>query len=211
LFSKVGDQPTLVISKKSVESLVAQKSLWPQTTVSLNKISAFQDLLGNRFIQFFIWPDLFNYATTSPFNLVSDVQGSPKITLGTQNKAAVQAPVSSWIVSKRDNRSWYYLHLQSQVSGNMTYGVSKGSLNVTLQNSNVQSTVGFGVDYLKAYNPNTFISTSTIQDAVNQASAVEKRSVAIPQVQVFEGLRLRAEGLSRPADGFFFINWAQVP
>lgn len=211
LYQKVGSQPTLIISKKSVESLVAQKNLWPQSTVSLNKISAFQDLLSNRFIQFFIWPDLFNYSTTSPFNLISEVQGSPKIVLGTQNNATVQAPVSSWIVSKRENRSWYYLHLKSQVSGNMTYGVSKGTFNVTLKKSNVKSEVGFGVDYLKAFYPNTFISTSTIQDAVNQASTVEKRSITIPLVQVFDGLKLRAESMSRPSENFFFVNWAVVP
>lgn len=209
---QVGDQPTLVISKKTIDSLVRQKSLWPKVTTNLNKISGFQDLLGSRFIQFFVWPDLFNYNTNSPFSMVSEVQGTPKITLSSANKAWVEGDVSSWVISKRQNKSWYYIHLQSQIAAWMTYGISKGQFNVTLQKSDVKNAqVGFGLDYVGTFNPNTYIATSTIVDAANEAQAAQSQSVTIPSIQVFEGLTLQAVGLSRPSDGFFFVKWDRVP
>lgn len=209
LFQQVKDQPTLVMSKASVEAIVRHRSLWPKLTFSLNEFSAFQRVLQSRFIQFFVWPDLWNYSKSANFKLTSQLNGTPNISFSKDNSAWVSAPLYSWVTSQRDGRSWRYIELSSQVASWMNYSVSGGKLSLKFSEGKIKTTGGFGQDYVRAFNPNTYFPLSTIENSLNESRLEKTVSIDIPQIQIHENLRLRAKSLSRPSDGHFFMTWGK--
>jgi hypothetical protein len=202
--------PTVIFSQAAIQDLVRQKSLWPTKTVSLNSISGFASLLRSRFLQFFLWPDLWHYSKSAPFSLTTQLNGAPTLQFSsTRPQVYVQAPLLSWVNSWRDGKAWNYIQLQTQLKSWMTYGVQAGKFMMVMQDPDLKTKAAFGADYVRKFHPSTYLSVSTMQKALEQSMNQQQNSFALPSFALTEDVKLQAKTLTQPQPGYFFMQWGR--
>ncbi len=209
LLAKVGALPTVIFSKAALQDLIKHQDLFPQVQTNLNQIEAFHDLLGSRFIQLFVWPDLWSFSSQTSFQMTTKLASSPKLIFSEKNYIWMDGNLSSNIQAPRSGYTWDYVQLQTRVQSWLQYSVSGGMINLQLVQPRFDMTTKFGSDYVKYFHPLNYISTSILKKSLEQSAVLKQQSrFSLPQIQLSEAMILKAQGLSRPNDNYFFMQWS---
>ncbi len=145
--------PMLITYKYELSNLIRAeiRSLPDRTLIDLNKIPTFEKLAHSHFEKMFIWPDLKNFETESPFTLTMK---RPKLeAIRWQNNGVFQAAVAAngWITAYRDGRFWHYLDLESNALLNCWPQIQNGRLTLFVVIDDVQFEHQIGAVYLKYF------------------------------------------------------------
>ena len=158
------------------------RPLWNK--VSLNDQEGFAKVLDSRFIQFFVWPDLFNFSKSTPFYL--SVQKPAALNLHWQKDGSAQTSfkTKAWVQAQRDGTWWNYVQLSGSASGKLSPKIQRGQFKLNVQMSTSDFGAVFGENYMGRYNPNTWIATSVIQDFINSMAQNYQYSFQIPSLDM---------------------------
>ena len=178
------------------------RPLW--TKVNLNNQDSFEKILDSRFLQFFVWPDLFNYSKSDPFFL--SVQKPAALNLHWQKNGSAQTSIKTkaWIQAQRDGSWWNYVLLSGTASGQLSPKIQQGKFKLTVQMNTSDFAAQFGETYMAHYNPNTWIATSVIQDFINNMGQNYQYSFQLPSLDL--GALGKAQASSWKGVGQGLIN-----
>lgn len=199
VLSSVSDLPAFIFSNKAIQDIVSQKKDWFSLNISLNSVSGFAKLLKSRFLQFFLWPDLWHYSRSSPFRLKMQQSSEANLVL-MQNKFSISAPLNSWIVSERKGQSWNYILIKSNLKSSGDILMQDGKLKLQISNLQIPSKFSFGEDYVKRFSPVRYFAGSILQNVLEQSLQGSQQVVQLPELTLGEGYSLKAKQLKSVKD-----------
>lgn len=189
------DSPSLLLPTVGIEKLLLKR--WQREpdwmSLSLNSIKSFNRLLKSRFLQFFVWSDLWNYSKSSPFTLQMQRPQSVPVSWDDNGRAQVRFNAGAWIQSVRDGKTWNYIGLSSPVKIDLQMQIQQGNLRLGghAELQDVQTYVG--AEYEQKYGRPWF-SRSIVEEALK--SAVERVSIGLqlPSLQFNDSTQYTANG-----------------
>ncbi len=182
---------------------IQAQAMWTQ--FDLRKSQDFLNLLKSRFLQFFVWPDLWNFSKSSAFFL--SIHQPEKLTLqwNKNGSANYQSVTSAWVQAPRDSQFWNYIYLSGNASGLLQPKINDGI--VTLQsNAEIKNfKARFGSEYVKAYQPNTWLASGLLEDSLNQMGQSLSFSTNLPSLDLSNGGTATAQGWLPVSGGLITI------
>lgn len=192
------DKPVFLVGTAVLQTLLeAQLAKQPELiTVDLRTFSAFKTLIGSRFLQFFVWPDLMNYAKSAPF--YGRIQRPSKLTLKSEGGARFSSPVDlrAVIQSQRSGRWWDYVTMSGQARALVQLSLSGGQLNYATSLNGVSLATGFGQDYKKQFGYTGWLPTSALRSGLEGSQPSLSGSVQWPDVDLGLAGSYRAKTLN---------------
>jgi hypothetical protein len=180
-------KPTLLIPQAGlgdyISANVAAQPDWQRG--NLRQVEFFKKVIGSRFVQFFVWPDLFNYSkTSSPFYLTAARPSYFAMNWNKDGSAAVSIATKAWIQSYRDNQWWNYVLVEGTASGVLAPSIVDGRFKVLARLNRSQIDTRFGEDYVRTYNPNTYIANGTLNSVVSEVGKSYEYEAALPDLNL---------------------------
>ena len=152
--------------------------------VTSDKIESFRDLMQNRFIQFFVWPDLMNFAAETQFYFDLNSEKAPSLSGGRMSYAGVAYNVSVPLVINQwaptATRYVPYLDLKAPLTGVMTMSVSDDRLKLAIQPSSMDVSAGFRSEYTSVRSVNPWLATPLFGSALEDYLKNNSLSLSLP-------------------------------
>lgn len=209
------NRPTLWLKSDRIHELVLNEwshlvPEWTQTDLRQN--GDFLKLLRSRFIQFFVWPDLWNYKTSAPFFL-----STQRPDIGAWKEAGplkFEGPLefNSWVRSHRGGRWWNYISVRGSGPGTLQVRLAKENLVASFEGQARSVKLGFGQEYKKAYPSTGWLAASTLASTLKKTSLKTEASWAVPRVNLgAAGGSWQAEEMLQDRDGWIRIPFRSSP
>lgn len=207
------DAPVLLGSLDVLDVLVQNelKSQGEIVTIDARTISSLKTLLNSRFLQFFMWPDLFNYAKNSPFYLRLKIPQDVHLTTGEEGLLSATLPIQAVLQSKRDGAWWDYVTAQGKADATIDLRVSAGQLSIQTSLDNPRVSIGFGKEYKKAYGSTGWLPTSSIRQGLQGPQSALSGTRTLPDVDLGSAGRYRASQFDWADAQTFAITWQKAP
>jgi hypothetical protein len=206
------DRPAFIGGMDMIEDMLDRElAAQPEyTKVNLQTIKAFHDIIHNRFIQLFVWLDLWNYPMNYPFFLRAQTPRGLKFSAVTsgpgkgllQTKFDTRAVVQSY----RDKVWWSYLQVSGDASADVKVNVVKGQFTYSTTISSTNISITYGAAYKKRYSPGSFPASDIVASVKGQQSALSG-SMTWPQVDFGNGSIYQAAGLTWFDAKTFIMPW----
>lgn len=201
LKSDLNKKLSLIMSKEALLYLVQLKAAnspeWFQE--SANKYSGFQRILQSRFLQFFLWPDLFSYSKSSLFNL-----WHRRLILNSLSWDAdsVNSKIqfTGWLRSKRDGKIWDYISYYTNARIQFSPQISDGKLSLQTTHLKFQPQFAFGEKYVSIFDPNTWIATSLFQEILQNYLKNKNWEILLPVLKIKDSELLKVNELKSNSD-----------
>jgi hypothetical protein len=166
-----------------------------QYRVTSDKIDSFVALMQSRFLQFFVWPDLMNFAKDSVFYFDVATTKAPQLSQGRTLSGGgiaynMQAPliVHQWAPSK--NQYLPYIDFASAMSGVVQASVKNGQMNVQMTPSSLNIQSDFRSEFSRVRSVNSWIATSLLGSRVQGYLSTTPMGFTIPQWDLGQNLEL---------------------
>lgn len=178
------DKIEVIIEPRTLESILQKKLNTFSYSEQLNLMPEFKRVLNSRWIQFFIWPDLFHYKKKSVFNHV--VTGRFNNLKLTGEQVSIEAEIFSNITSHRKGKNWNYIesNLKSLHSGR--WGVSSSGIFVELHGKTSAFKISMAEAYVKKFKAATYLPEKIIKSAVVSKLKTINLNLLIPNFQIAE-------------------------
>ena len=152
--------PVLITSNQGWTHFIdAELDASPETAkVNLNQQKSFSDILKNKVLEFFLWPDLLNYTPATPFSLAIDTPKLNSLDWQSNGSAQVQISPSAWMQVTRQNKLWNYIKLYGQARASISPQIIDGKFKVIARIQNSSIHYQYGSEYVNQFGPNQFIS-----------------------------------------------------
>jgi len=155
-----------------------------------SQIPGFEKLRDSCFIDFFIWPELLQYARSAQF--LFDVTSSKDVTVKGSNlnyqvsstfQAQMYAPKGSSYIPFME----FTVPLQSQVK----MAVSNGAVQADFVSNTLDLTAQWSPTYVERYHPNQRFAADTIKKSLTKAMAGTTLSYVLPEIPLADDLELK--------------------
>lgn len=207
------DRPSMLGGLEMLEAVVANELAAREDyfTIDLQKVSAFRSLMKSRFLQFFVWKDLFNYKKSSPFYLRIHNPHTLALTQATTT-GALETKVTLNVVmqSYRDDKWWSYVMLNGTAKASISLALENGNLKYATTTSEPDVAIGYAPEYIARYGKPSSLPggrlRSALQGPQNDLSGELKfDDIALDSVGAF-----RATSLKWLTPKIFSITWSEV-
>lgn len=191
---------------KAVLSEAYRANTWIHR-ISSKKLPGFSSVMGSRFIQFFIWPELMKFSKSSTFmfdvysNKDVGVSGrGAEYLVSSQMYARMEAPkADGWIP---------FMNFSLPFKSKVQIQVVKGVASARLVSPTLGMTAAYDPDYIKKYSPSRRFALSTIRERIADSLYGSKMDMKIPAIPVAEGMELNVEKLGFDAEGDLLLDLA---
>lgn len=148
---------------------------------NLQNIPAFSGLMHNRFAQFFVWPDLMHCSRDLPVYL-STLPQQNHVTLQPKSAGtwALTLQTTGVIRLQRKGQLRNYINWGLGMGSTLTTDVKDSQLSLKTLNSKSNLKWQFDPEYIKAFDPNTRISSSVLNQATKSLFENRSMQVALP-------------------------------
>lgn len=177
-------QIEVLIEPQTIESILQKKLSTFSYSDQLNEIPEFKRILNSRWIQFFIWPDLFHYKKKSIFNQV--VTGRFNNLKLTGEQISVETELFSNITSHRKGKNWNYIESKLKSLHSGRWGMSTNGLFVELQGKPTAFKISMAEAYVKKFKAATYLPEKIIKSAVVSKLKKINLNLLIPNFQIAE-------------------------
>lgn len=224
--STTGNTKTLVLSKtavtlnqgteaglvlpadfiKAVMSEAYSANSWVHKLNS-SQIPGFSTLMGSRFSQFFVWPELMNYSKSAKFlfdlysNKDPQIAGSGlnyKVNLNLLSR--MQAPKGSSYVS--------FMNFVMPFSSNVALTVNSGVMTTSFSGVGLGLSPQWDASYVARYSPSQKFSSGTIRDRIVGSLEGQTVKMKLPKIPLTEGVLLRVESLKALSNSDLLLRLA---
>lgn len=204
------DQPTVIGGTDVIERMLNTelKARPAFSTVDLQKISAFRDLLQSRFLQFFVWPDLWRYSPNSPFQLKIKTPRDLNLRVRDGGLFAAKIPLSAVVQSQRDATSWDYVTAEGQAQAHIRVRLAAGILSYQTELRGPMLSARYGDAYMARYRPSGWLPTSTLTSMMKGPQSALSGTMTWPEIDMGEAGRYKASSLNWRDDKIFILNWS---
>ncbi|HMN69326.1 MAG TPA: hypothetical protein PKC28_12365, partial [Bdellovibrionales bacterium] len=162
------------------------------------KVEAFTRLMQNRFIQFFVWPDLMKFARNAEFFFDLRTERAPVLTNGRMSSAglhySLQAPVLVQQWAPGSKAYVPYADFRANANGDLVTRVQNHKMTLSLAIPRLDIKTKFRSEYSLLRRINQRISSGLLGSRVADYLNDNPFSLEIPSWQVGEGLSLGIKG-----------------
>lgn len=215
MWEGVQDQPLLVLPLKLFENAARHAKIFPRVETHLNEIAGFKNILNNRLLQFFFWPELRKFKKDSPFDATSLVQGqdfafpenAPSAQFVGGRGLSISASISTWIRAVRDGQAINWAYVNTQVKGVMNYSLQDGEMQFSLKKPELQMTARHMPEYLQKYPNKHKFPISRLKSVMQQQLSKSSFKFSLPalDLQVIGAQnKLRAVAVREQSDYLVF-------
>jgi hypothetical protein len=184
------------VLKSSTPVLITRRALWTQlieaelaanhavTVLDLSSQDFFKKLMSSRLKQWLVWPDLLNFAPTTPFHFLLE---PPQVTsLTWLEDGSAQALINSggWIQADRGGSNWNYIRLSGDASAHITPQITQGKLELNTVSSKSHVSPSFGYDYIQAFHPNVFLGPALLTSLKQSLETTLNYETALPAISL---------------------------
>jgi hypothetical protein len=164
------------------------------------QIPAFQSLESSWFEKFFVWPDLFNFASNALFYFDVTTSAAPQLGSGWMLQGggsaySVTAPLLVHQWAPAGSQFLPYVDFMAPVTGQLSAVIKSGQLNLQLNTGSLNITDGFRTEYAKVRMPNASINTGVMSSSVATYLNSTPYSVAMPTWAISPSLSLEMTDL----------------
>jgi hypothetical protein len=207
------DAPILLTTQEGwTDLLTAQIAARPEwTAIDLRAQDFFMRVLNSRLLQFFLWPDLWNFSKSSPFTLAVGKPANLKLSWNADGSAKIAMDSFAWVQSLRKNKSWNIIGLSASASGKISAAIHDGQLSLQAQIQSSGLKGKFADDYIKAFNPNTWLATSLLQDFFNKMGQNVGTTIPLPALDLGILGSAKANGWNALSGGLIAIPFQVSP
>lgn len=173
-------------------------------------IAGLQSLFSNRFYQFFVWPDLFNFSSNVPFvftgvlNKIYDV--SFINTIGNAVWYNVDGNITVNTQAPRDGQYMHYGDFYTPLKGWSWIQVANGTARVGIYNPQVNLQFTWDSNYVRRYSPSQSVDTQTFTREIQEGLGKQQYTVALPELKLSENLNLTASSISGSKE-YLFVEY----
>lgn len=161
-----------------------------------NDLSSFKSLMQSSFLQFFVWPDLMNFESSTQFYFDVSAAKAPAMSNGRMLASGGIAYdfqssllVKQWAPAK--GQYVPYMNFSSPVNGTITAKVSGGNLVVQMNPADqFDISNSAAPEYLKIRQVNDWIATSLLGSRVVDALKESPFSMTMPNWELGQGMSL---------------------
>lgn len=161
--------PQLIITDKGFEALLEDKflAMAPQR-YNLQKVEGFAKLMKSRLTQYFVWPDLRRFNSSTPFNISTNTNES-QLTLKAESNNQWTAYLNSngVIQTAIGGSEIDYINYGMTVSTKMSVSVKDSKITIKNGASDLGLKWSYGLLYSMLYRPNNRIAIDILKGALN--------------------------------------------
>lgn len=207
-------EPSLHIPENGLSQLLSEdlssRPSWTQ--FDLTQFDSFMGLLKSRFLQFFLWPDLWNYSKSSPFHLLVQTPKKVDLKWDAQGVTRYDEPFVAWVRSLRNKQWWNYVGLQGQSRNEIHLRLEGQNLVVSSQSRVENLKTQFGSDYKKTFPSTGWLASSALKKVAEGQGFKLSESWSLPLVDLGEeGGRYQASKIRFHRDGVLSVDLKTVP
>ena len=199
------DTPLLLIPGKELARVTRELASERELDFNLTQISSFKSFLKNWFLQFFFWPDLLNYSSSSQFPVISKMQKDPEVVYSA-SKLYFKGQAWSWVYSNRGGKVNRYIDSSTAFSSWVTPVISSGRLQLTFDQRKIDTSTKMASDYVSFFHPRTFLATWILKEALEKLPVFDGLSLSLPEVEVNGGVKYRAYKMHTFVKDLFIIE-----
>ncbi|KHD88903.1 MAG: hypothetical protein OM95_06490 [Bdellovibrio sp. ArHS] len=204
-----GAEAQILLPKDFVKQVLAKAysaNAWLHQITS-DKLPGFSSLMNSRFLQFFVWPALRDYAKSTKFlfevysNKDMEIQGA-----GLQYQ--VKANMYSRMRAPRSGAYVPFVNWSVPLNSKINLQIANGKASATFINPTLGLTPYYDASYVAKYSPNRRILYGTIRDKVLAGIWGKTLSFEIPQLPLMEGVSLKVKKVLAPANQDLILQLA---
>ncbi len=157
-----------------------------------SEIESFVGLMQSRFLQFFVWPDLMSFPTSTQFYFDVSAQKAPVFTNGVMLNGGgirydVQAPllVNQWAPS--GNKYLPYVDFYAPLQGSLSAKIADGKFTIQLMPSSLDVSSVFRKEYSMVRQVTAWIATSLLGSRVSGYLESRPISFDVPTWELGDG------------------------
>lgn len=161
--------PQLIISDLGFEALLEDKflAMAPQR-FNLQKVEGFASLMKSKMKQYFVWPDLRRFNSSTPFNISTNAdQSRLSLKAETNNQWTAYLNSNGLIQTVIGGSEIDYINYGMTVSTRMTVSVKDSKITISNGASDLQLRWSYGLLYSMLYRPNNRIAVDLLKGALN--------------------------------------------
>lgn len=163
--------------------------------VNSSTVDAFVSLMKNRFLQFFIWPDLMSFAADTQFYFDLRTEKAPRLSQpqtladgGLQYTVESPLLVSQW--APAGNKYLPYMDFRTPMTGTLSAQIKDGSFNLQLQPGTLQVTNTARQEFSVIRWVSDWIATSLLGSSVADYLSTTPMSMEMKDWELGDGLNL---------------------
>lgn len=202
------DEPVMLWTDEGVSSVI-EKSLavLPEQTLNVREVDGFMRLLNSRFIQFFVWPDLWNFKKSARF-LIRVKSESPQVSSADGEKWNARFVHRGVLRAERDGALHDYIRLSGRSSSTWSLRSESNALTLRLTGFSSVWNWGLDADYVRRYNPNRYIAKDRVDQAVSEWQPSFSFRFEAPRLRVGENEEWIPRKWAKLPSGHWAITWA---
>ncbi|MES2856171.1 MAG: hypothetical protein V4692_09920 [Bdellovibrionota bacterium] len=201
------DRPALIGDMKTLEYMISHElSNQPDSlSVDLQTVSAFKKLMKSRFLQFFVWRDLWNFPKTNPFFL--RIQNPDSLALKkTATGVSTTLNLNAVLQAYRDSKWWSYVTALLPATASIEFSLKNGTLSYATTIDSLSGSIVYGTDYRKAFKTSGNPPASTVRKAMLGKQAGLSGSMTWPTIDLGVAGKFVAAELKWIDSKNFFIS-----
>ncbi len=180
--------PQLILSDKGFETLLEDKflAMAPQK-FNLQKVDGFAKLMKSKMTQYFVWPDLRRFSSSTPFYL-STYTDQSLLTLKAESANQWTAYLNSNGVLQTEigGSPIDYINFGMTVTTKMSVSVSDSKIKISNGSSELGLKWSYGLLYQMLYRPNNRIAVDILKSAINQFFSNQTVIQDLPVIRIDE-------------------------
>lgn len=168
----------LILQTSKLEKFLQKKLntlVWNQ---DLSTINSFSRIIKSRFLQFFIWPDLFNYSKKSSFptTLTVNFQNLKLTREGLSGNALLKSVTKAY----RKNKWQNYIETEAEFLLNSHYTLDQEVLRYSLKSKMKNWNSQMSREYVRRYKPSPYFPESQIKSFIKNRISNYNLNIKIP-------------------------------
>lgn len=168
----------LVLQTFKLERFLQNKLNTLNWSQDLSTVNSFSKILKSRFLQFFIWPDLFNYSKKSsfPMTLIANFQNLKLTEDGLSANASIQSVIKAYRKKKWQN----YIETEADFLLSSHYTLDQEVLRYSLKSKMRRWNSHMSGEYVRKYKPSPYFPESQIKSFIKNRISNYNLNIKIP-------------------------------
>ncbi|WP_413582845.1 hypothetical protein [Bdellovibrio sp. HCB288] len=155
-----------------------------------SQVSGLSSVMGSRFMQFFVWPELMDYPKSSKF-LFNVYSNQDPVVSGSGLSYQMKVNLLSQMKAPKNGQYVPFMNFVVPFNSGLNLGISNSKASVKFSNTSLDLRYGWDSWYVKYYYPKTRFAASTIESKALSAIAGKTISFQLPAIPLTDGVSLK--------------------
>lgn len=200
-------RPIMIVSNSSAISIISKTLKESLYSGDMTEVPAFKSLMRSRFLQLFLWPDLWEYPKRAKFPVVAKFDDGLVLSEKSNSSFDLSGDLHTWIRSKRQNLDWNYIYLKTRLRSNISFQIRDGEIQFLSTARKLDSKMVFYPNYVEKFSPSEYVATSILDKAIESLGTLDKVNLELPLLRLGQLVTLKASRVNKSKSRYFLLEW----